>query len=474
MRSDPKPAVRSQRSFIPFAKKMTDHGLPAPVIQNFRRHYDLLTEGHTGHLPSAALTEIRDLPTLDALPPSSAVAVRAIQKTAMIKLNGGLGTGMGMAKPKSLLPLRHGLTFLDLVAKQTLALRERFDCKLPLILMNSYHTRKDSLAALQQYGGLHGPIPLDFLQHKVPRIRADDLAPVICPTDPDAEWCPPGHGDIYMALWCSGLLQTLLDRGIEYAFISNCDNLGAILDLRILEWFAREQVPFLMEVAERTESDQKGGHLARLRNGKFTLREWAQCPPGEADDFRDIQRYRHFNTNNVWINLKAFDRLLRANDGCLPLPMMCNAKSLEPQNSSANIFYQLETALGAAISLFDDARVLTVARNRFIPVKTTNDLLRVWSDRYQLTNDFRLASASDRIGNDILVDLDPDWYRNIDQFTKRFPYGSPSLKNCTRLKVLGDVRFGKQIVMRGDLTITNAENAPRYLADGAVLQETNT
>ena len=108
-----------------------------------------------------------------------------------------------------------------------------------------------------------GDLPADFVQNREPKIRADDLAPVSWPPNPELEWCPPGHGDLYTALVTSGMLDTLLDHGYEYAFVSNADNLGAVLDPRILAWFAAEELPFLMEVADRTEADRKGGHLAR-------------------------------------------------------------------------------------------------------------------------------------------------------------------------------------------------------------------
>src|SRR5438105_1204399 len=83
----------------------------------------------------------------------------------------------------------------------------------------------------------------------------------------ELEWCPPGHGDIYTALVTSGMLDALLDAGYEHAFVSNSDNLGAVLDPRILAWFAAERIPFLMEVADRTEADRKGGHIAQRPGG---------------------------------------------------------------------------------------------------------------------------------------------------------------------------------------------------------------
>ena len=190
---------------------------------------------------------------------------RAPRSTARwsLKLNGGLGTSMGMRQAKSLLEVKEGLTFLDVIARQVLTLREQADARVPLVLMNSFATRDDSLQALERYPDLEADLPIDFLQGRVPKLGADDLEPVSWPDDPKLEWAPPGHGDLYTSLAGSGMLEAMLERGYEYAFVSNSDNLGATLDERILAWFARERLPFLMEAADRTESDRKGGHLAR-------------------------------------------------------------------------------------------------------------------------------------------------------------------------------------------------------------------
>ena len=77
---------------------------------------------------------------------------------------------------------------------------------------------------------------------------------------------PPGHGDIYPSLVGSGMLERLLDQGIEYVFVSNSDNLGATLDLDILSHFAKTDGAFLMEVCKRTKGDKKGGHLAKRKS----------------------------------------------------------------------------------------------------------------------------------------------------------------------------------------------------------------
>jgi UTP--glucose-1-phosphate uridylyltransferase len=256
-------------------EKMRAEGVPQVAIDTFAHYYEQLREGASGMLPESEIERVEDLPELDDLPDGDPGLV---DSAIVLKLNGGLGTSMGMTKAKSLIEAKDGKTFLDIIVGQVLSLRERYGARVPLVLMNSFATRDDSLAALAAHPEIESDVPLDFLQNKVPKIRADDLQPVSWPAHPRLEWAPPGHGDLYTALVTSGMLDTLLEHGYRYAFVSNSDNLGAVLDPRILSWLARDEIPFAMEVARRTEADRKGGHLARRKGDGFVLRETAQTP----------------------------------------------------------------------------------------------------------------------------------------------------------------------------------------------------
>jgi UTP--glucose-1-phosphate uridylyltransferase len=442
-------------------EKMRAEGVGDVAIDTFAHYYEQLREGATGMLPESDIEPVQDLPALDELPEGDASLVDA---AIVLKLNGGLGTSMGMTKAKSLIEAKDGRTFLDLIVGQVLALRERFDARLPLVLMNSFATRDDSLAALREHDGIESDVPPDFLQNKVPKIRADDLEPVTWEADPSLEWAPPGHGDVYTALVTSGMLDELLGHGYRWAFVSNSDNLGAVLDVRILSWVAREEVPFLMEVAERTEADRKGGHLARLRDDGLVLRETAQTPEEDLEALQDVGRHRYVNTNNLWIDLEALRATLAQRDGVLGLPIIVNRKTVDPSDSSSPQVVQLETAMGAAVGVFDDARALHVPRRRFAPVKTTNDLLALRSDAYSLADDCRVELAPSRDAPPV-IDLDSDFYKLVRDFEARFPAGAPSLIECERLTVQGDVTFGRGVVARGAVTV----HGPARIDDGTVL-----
>lgn len=303
----------------------------------------------------------------------------------MIRLNGGLGTSMGLKKAKSLLKVKDGYSFLDIIAKQV----EHIG--IPLILMNSYNTQSDSLESMEKFDFLKKQnIQIDFLQNRIPKISIETGKPVEYKQNPDLEWCPPGHGDIYVSLLTSGILDDLLEKGFEYAFISNADNLGATFDRKILGYCIENNIPFLMEVAQRTETDKKGGHLAISKSGQLILREIAQCKNEEISDFQNVHKYTYFNTNNIWINLQSLKNKLIRTKGNLKLPLIQNRKNVNPRDENSEDVFQLETAMGSAIQIFKNSEAILVPRNRFIPVKKSEDLLKIKSDLYKLDDKFNL------------------------------------------------------------------------------------
>jgi UTP--glucose-1-phosphate uridylyltransferase len=450
--------------------KLRDAAAGEAAIATFLAQLRRVRAGERGLIPESDIVPVRDLPDADGLDEvSDDRAATLLGQAVVVKLNGGLGTGMGLEGPKSLLEVKDGLTFLDIIGRQVLRLRARTGARLPLVLMNSFATQKMSLGRLDAYPELTQDVPRDFVQNKVPKLRADDLAPVSHPDNPDLEWAPPGHGDLYTALVTSGMLRALLNAGYRYAFVSNSDNLGASLDVRLLSWFAAGGAPFALEAADRTPADRKGGHLALRRGGSLVLRETAQTPDEDIEAFQDVQRHRYFNTNNVWIDLRALHTTLSDRGGVLDLPLIVNRKTVDPKDSGSTPVLQLETAMGSAIGIWPGAQAIRVPRSRFGPVKTTNDLLAIRSDAYVLSDDGRVTLAPARNGRPPNVDLDSDFYKLLDDFEKRFAAGAPSLIECDRFAGRGDVRFGAGVVASGNVEITNKNSEPLYVPDGTVL-----
>lgn len=447
--------------------KMVDAGVDEVAIETFAHYYRLLEHGETGMIPESSIEPL-DMESLDDVEVSDDDAAEAIRQTAVIKLNGGLGTSMGMDRAKSLLCVRRGLSFLDIIARQVLHLRGEYDAPLPLIFMNSFRTSADTMAALARYDALPVEgLPLEFLQNKEPKLLEKDLSPVSYPKDPDLEWCPPGHGDLYTALRGTGLLSRLIDAGYRYVFVSNSDNLGAVPDARVAGWFATSGAPFAIEAVRRTPSDRKGGHFARRKqDGRIVLRESAQTLPEDREALADLSRHKYCSTNNLWFDLVAMQELLDARGGILGLPMIKNVKNVDPADPSTPKVIQVETAMGAAIEVFEGARTIEVGRDRFVPVKTTNDLLVLRSDVYDLRKDFVLDQAVDEVP---YVDLDDDFYKHVTEFDKRFADGAPSMKEASALRVEGDWTFGRGVKVVGDVVLK--ATAAQRVAPGTVIED---
>ncbi len=440
----------------PAVAKHRADGAGEPAVRAFARAVDRVGAGETGLITERELEPVTELPDAEQLPAADPDEIAAaLDRAVVIKLNGGLGTSMGLTGPKALLEVKEGRTFLDLIAEQVLHLRARTGARLPLVLMHSFATQAPSLEALASHPGIaQQDVPQDFLQGRVPKLRAEDLEPAAHPSDPALEWAPPGHGDLYASLVGSGMLAALLEAGYRYAFVSNADNLGAVLDPELLAWFVAEGTPFLMEVADRAPADRKGGHLARRRDGGgLVLRELAQAPDADLASFQDTERHRFFNTNSLWIDLAALDQALSASGGALDLPLIVNRKTVDPKDPNSTPVLQLETAMGAAIDVWPGAEAIRVPRTRYAPVKTTNDLLAVRSDAFEVTNDSRITLVAERDGTPPLIELDAEHFKLLGDFEARFANGAPSLRACDALDVVGDVAFGADVTVRGRVRV---------------------
>ena len=215
-----------------------------------------------------------------------------------------------------------------------LHLREQYDAPLPLIFMNSFRTSTDTMAALARYQDLPvDGLPLEFLQNKEPKLLVDDLAPVSYPKDPDLEWCPPGHGDLYTALRGTGLLDRLIDAGYERVFVSNSDNLGAVPDARRRRLVRRRPVRRSRSrpcgVRRRTARAATSPG-ARPTAGSCCARR-AQTLDEDKEALADLDRHRFSSTNNLWFDLRGDEaRRSTARGGILGLPLIRNVKNVDP------------------------------------------------------------------------------------------------------------------------------------------------
>ncbi|KAH9285308.1 UTP--glucose-1-phosphate uridylyltransferase [Echinococcus granulosus] len=236
----------------------------------------------------------------DIVIPKEADIVDALSHLVVIKLGGGLGTSMDCCGPKSLIPVKEERTFLDLTLQQLEALNTNYNLDMPLVLMNSSNTQQETDAYLKknaenEYKDLH--IPAE--QASLPLAESMQLEPKNY-----YAWYPPGHGDVYRSFQESGLLDKFHNEGKTWLFISNIDNLGASPDPTILCWLEEQQFEFVMEVSTKTVVDRKGGTQVYYKGG-LRLLEVAQVPSEHTADFLNAKKFNIFNTNNLWINLRA-------------------------------------------------------------------------------------------------------------------------------------------------------------------------
>ena len=444
------------------------------AILSFERNFHALESGASSEISESSIRPVEDLPKLeDVARDGEQFNPDYLAKTVVIKLNGGLGTSMGLQKAKSLLEVKPNTTFLDVIVDQISYLRKSTGAQVKFLLMNSFSTSEDTLGHLSQNDdpSLSAKEEVEMMQNQIPKIDASTMGPASYEKNPSLEWCPPGHGDLYAAIEGSGWLDKLLSEGVQYAFVSNSDNLGAVLDPSILRYFAESGKPFLMEATRRTEADKKGGHLAiRNDDSQMLLREVAQTADADLAEFQNVGKHKYFNTNSLWIDLVALKAALSEYGGVMPLPVIINKKTVDPRNKESLSVFQLETAMGAAIECFAGADALCVPRSRFAPVKTTADLFALRSDAYTTTEDGRVALLPERNAKPPIVSL-TDEYKLVDSLGG---LGTPSLKDAEKLVINGPVRFAEDVIVRGNVTFDNPTDEIVWIASGVYEDEVAT
>ncbi|KTW26779.1 hypothetical protein T552_02780 [Pneumocystis carinii B80] len=391
-----------------------------------------------------------------------------LDKLVVLKLNGGLGTTMGCVGPKSIIEVREGHTFLDLSVRQVEYLNEKYNVNVPLVLMNSFNTDEDTSRIIKKYTGLNVDI-ITFNQSRYPRISKESLLPI--PRTYDSyiyEWYPPGHGDLFKALSNSGLLEKLLSRGKEILFVSNIDNLGAVVDLNILQYMIDNKSEYIMELTDKTKADVKGGTIIDYE-GTIRLLEIAQVPPQHVEEFKSIEKFKYFNTNNIWLDLSSIKRVLENNE--LALEIIPNYKiiSSDVKGDSDIRVIQLETAIGSAIHYFGNSLGINVPRSRFLPVKTCSDLFLVKSDLYSLQHG-QLTMDETRFGGVPLIKLGSH-FKKVSDFQKRIPY-IPKIIELDHLTMTGAITLGKNVVLKGTVIIVAGDGQSIDIPNGSILENT--
>ncbi|VDD90997.1 unnamed protein product [Enterobius vermicularis] len=381
----------------------------------------------------------------DALPTADGYEDEILKRICVLKLNGGLGTTMGCSSPKSLIVVRGDLTFLQIAIKQNETIKQKYGTEVPLILMNSFNTESATLQYLED----HNKNLRCFEQSKCPRIDAANHRPIFLDKncDENEKWYPPGHGNVFQSMAFCGLLDELIAKGRDICFISNIDNTGATTDLRIAKFMIDSKTEYAMECTQKTLADIKGGTLIEINNGIMHL-EIPQVPPENVEEFCSLRTFKMFNTNNIWVNLKS----VKARLTDMKMEIIVNKKKLR----NGRPVIQLETSVGGAIRNFQNVFSIKVPRARFLPVKKTQDLLALMSDIYEMDDCCNIRLRINRpIVHQPIIKLSKH-FDSMEQFWKRFAT-IPQMSDLVRLRVDGDVYFGKDVILKGDVIIVADE-----------------
>ncbi len=431
--------------------------LPSPQREQFGRMLSQLQKGDGKSLDWASIHSPNDSMQVDyhSLDEASN-CTENFSRLVVGKLNGGLGTSMGCLGPKSLIQVKEGKTFLDLIVEQVSILNNKWGGDIPLLLMNSFYTHEETSAFVDSCS-----LPIiTFKQNIFPRLNAKTFKPVSPDEWGENAWYPPGHGDFYNCIQQQGILKQLIESGKDILFISNADNLGAVADPKILSYMIEKEIPFLIEVTPKTPSDVKGGTLYE-QNGKLKLLEIAQVPKEHIEEFCSQEKFSVFNTNNIWMNLAVIEERLKK--GPLDLNVIVNHKTIDGQP-----VVQLETAIGSAIDCIDNAVGLCVSRDRFMPVKKTEDLLLVQSNIFNL-EEGRLVRNVKR-NNPHLPEIKfGQPLDQLDAFNKCFTT-IPDLLNLESLEASGQICFKGATSLKGEIKL-NGKNKSIHIENGRLLND---
>jgi UTP--glucose-1-phosphate uridylyltransferase len=280
-------------------------------------------------------------------------------------------------------------------------------------------------------------------------------------------WNPPGTGDVFFTLYHNGILQKLIDQGKEYLFLSNIENFGGVVghsNFKLLNHLeSNPEIEFINEVAERHITDHLGGIFVRADDHKIKLLELSQIPQGQLDKFK-ANKFKYWNTNNIWIRLKSLKKAF--DDHKFHLSVLATVKKQDDHQE----LYQLTMPASTAIENFSHTQAVIVPRMRYREVKTTADLLILQSNLFKMTAEGSYSLNPARPFNTIPVVKLGDHFKTFADFAKRFKGSIPDMIELDHLTVSGDVYFGTNVTLKGNVIIVANHGEVIHIPDNAILE----
>jgi len=393
-------------------------------------------------------------------------AKQILSKLVVVCLNGGIGGRMGMKGPKCGLQiltqagLQTPLTFLDCKVMQIEELNNEYDVDVPLVLMNSEKTDAPTRKMIEKYKGKRVSIHT-FLQSRYPFMYKDTLAPVSDASTNDDSWYPPGSGEVFTGMHRSGLLEQFLKEGKEHMFVSNVENLGGTVDLKLLEHLAGDgsKLEFLIEVTNRISTDESGGTPVKYGE-RVHIMEISQVPYDQVGRF-GVSKFKYWNTNNIWAKMKVINNLIRL--GSLEFDFIVKYKSVKGRG-----VLQIETPSAMAIHSFKKSASIMVPRSRHRQVKKTSQLLQVQSELYEIEKGQLVMNPKRVPPTEPVVKLGEE-FQSLDQYEKRFKT-LPNILELDHLTVSGNVTFGSNVILKGTVIIVAETGSRIDIPDNVVLE----
>ena len=307
----------------------------------------------------------------------------------------------GWSAPSRCSCVRRGLSFLDIIARQVLHLREEYDATLPLIFMNSFRTSADTLAALAalRRPGRRGSAAGVPAEQGAQAARQGPHARSLARRTPASSGARPATATSTRrcsAPGCSTSWSTPATSACSSPTPTTsapCRTPGWPAGSRPQARRSRSRPCGVPPPTARAATSPAASPTAGSSCGRPRRRS-----KEDLEALADLERHRFCSTNNLWFDLAAMKQALDVRGGMLGLPLIRNVKTVDPADKSTPEVIQVETAMGAAIEVFEDSALIEVGRDRFVPVKTTNDLhgaaLRRLRHRPRLRRSTRLPRRS--------------------------------------------------------------------------------
>ncbi|CAI4064416.1 hypothetical protein SUVZ_08G0350 [Saccharomyces uvarum] len=446
-----------QKHFPSICDKNYELSLFLPIFQRYILENSSISHeldsGKIRLLNTSEFTEFEDIRDSDALDHA------LLSKLATLKLNGKADSVIGKESP--LFEVKNGKCSLDIIVQQTQNLNTSFNCDVPLIFMTSLETEPQISNFLKESYTCSKVEWKTIVHSSFPAIDKDTLLPAVFQINVCEEdlWYPCGSGNLIDTLYFSGELDNLIVQGKEVLFVSDLDNLGAIVDLNILSYMITNEIDYLVEVVERTANDSNTGVLATYES-KLRLVDY-KCLSRES-----ARKCKTVNTNNIWINLRKLKNLIESDS--LNLPICSSETKMIIHNSPLMEILHLQTNLGDCIDFFSNSQIIKVPRNRFLPLATCEDLFLLNSNLYDLDTSGSLNLYPLRF--ELLPSIKlGDEFANYETFKIGIP-DIPNILELDHLTVMGNVFFGYKIILRGTVVIICDEDDVIIIPDGSILE----